>query len=265
MPLDMWWFTGAACVVLAAAAVLLRAGTPGPDATIAPGPQSVALLRGGRRAAVTVALVALQQRGVVTSGRRGTVRIDGWAAAVRDPLQLAVHTSLRRPAGIQVLLTVPRVQRALDGLRDQCAAQGLLRPRRRWHAARALLVAVPVTVLAGLMVTTGSPAATAAAAAPVAGAVALWFVPRQTPAARHLLASLREAHPLPGRPLRGSASVPRVQMSVALHGDRALLLHLPHFARDGGLLARGSRETGFMADGTSPGRGGAPSCGGGPG
>ncbi|MFP1625018.1 TIGR04222 domain-containing membrane protein [Streptomyces sp. 5K101] len=240
MPLDMWWFTGAACVVLAAAAVLLRAGRPGPDATGAPGPQSVALLRGGRRAAVTVALVALQQRGVVTSGRKGTVRIDGWAAAVRDPLQLAVHTSLRRPVGIRVLLTVPRVQRALDGLHDQCAAQGLLRPGRRWHAARALLCAVPLTILAGLVVTPDSPATqTAAAAVPVAGAVALWFVPRQTPAARHLLASLREAHPLPDRPLRGGASVPRVQMSVALHGDTALMLHLPHFARDGGLLERG--------------------------
>ncbi|MFF8841638.1 TIGR04222 domain-containing membrane protein [Streptomyces sp. NPDC015127] len=259
MPFDMWWFTGAACVLLAAAALLLRAGTPRADAAGPPGPQSVALLRGGRRAAVTVALVALQQRGVVTNGRPGTVRIDGWGTAVRDPLQLAVHTSLRRPVGIRVLLTVPRVQRALDALHDQCAAQGLLRPGGRWRAARALLCAVPVTVATGLVATPGSLVGTAAAAVPVAGAAALWFVPRQTPAARRLLASLHASYPLPDRPLRGSTSVPRVQMSVALHGDRALVLHLPHFARGGGLLGRGSRETGFAPP--EPSSGGGGSCG----
>ncbi|MFI2372700.1 TIGR04222 domain-containing membrane protein [Streptomyces sp. NPDC018833] len=258
MPLDMWWFTGVACSLLTAAAVLLRAGKPGPGAAAAPPPQCVALLRGGRRAAVTVALVALQQRGVVTNGRKGTVRIDGWGTAVRDPLQLAVRTSLRRPAGIRVLLTVPRVQRALEALREECAAEGLLLPARRWRTARALLCAVPLTVATGLVVTPGSLPQTMASAVPVAGAVALWFVPRQTPAARRLLASLHEAHPLPDRPLRGSASVPRVQMSVALHGDRALELHLPHFARGGGLLGR--RRDGGIAP-PEPSSGGV-SCGG---
>ncbi|WP_351222438.1 hypothetical protein [Streptomyces sp. NPDC002133] len=70
IPTDMWWFIGACGVQLAAAAALLRSWEPPdrPDLT----PQAVALLRGGRRAALTVALVALHQRGAVAAGRRGT-------------------------------------------------------------------------------------------------------------------------------------------------------------------------------------------------
>ncbi|TXS57465.1 TIGR04222 domain-containing membrane protein [Streptomyces sp. t39] len=256
MPVDMWWFIGAAWTLLAAAAVLLLAPVPGaPDTAAVPDAQSVALLRGGRRAAVTVALVALQQRGAVTSGRRGTIRVDGWGTAVRDPLQLAVHTSLRRAVGIGVLLTAPRVRRALDALRDGCARAGLLRGNRRWRTARGLLYAVPVTVLAGLLLT-GPDAPDAAvrvgaAVLTVAVAVALWRVRRQTPAGLRLLAALRDAHPLETH----RASGPRVLMSVALHGDRALLLHTPHFARDGGLLGTGGADRGFAADERSPGPG----------
>ncbi|MEW2553610.1 TIGR04222 domain-containing membrane protein [Streptomyces zhihengii] len=256
MPVDMWWFIGGAWTLLAAAGVLLLAPAPGArGGGPAPDAQSVALLRGGRRAAVTVALVALQQRGAVTSGRRGTIRVDGWGTAVRDPLQLAVHTSLRRAVGIGVLLTAPRVRRALDALRDGCARAGLLRANRRWRTARGLLYAVPVTVAAGLLLhrpaVPDAPLRVGVAALTLAAAGALWRVRRQTPAGLRLLASLRDAHPLETH----RASGPRVLMSVALHGDRALLLHTPHFARDGGLLGTGGTDHGFTPDERASGRG----------
>ncbi|MFF3325338.1 TIGR04222 domain-containing membrane protein [Streptomyces sp. NPDC002889] len=272
MPLDMWWFIGAAAVCLAVAAAVLRPGTPTPCA--APGAQSVALLRGGRRAAVVVALVALQQRGVVTTGRHGTLRTDGWApVAVRDRLQLAVHTSLRRPLGVRMLVSTARVQKALNSLRDECAAAGLLRTNARWRMSRILLCAVPVTITAGLLLTpataTDPPLKLGISAVPVVVAAALWAVPRQTRAARRLLVALREGHPVEERPLRGRPGEQRVLMSVALYGDRALTLHVPHFARDGGLLGGGSRNTGFAVFNSASGSGSTGTdihgCGGGSG
>ncbi|WP_328394681.1 TIGR04222 domain-containing membrane protein [Streptomyces sp. NBC_00390] len=269
MPLDMWWFIGAAGVCLAAAAaLLLLPGAPAVAGT--PGPQSVALLRGGRRAAVVVALVALHQRGVVTTGRHGTVRTDGWTqAAVRDRLQLAVHTSLRRPVGVRVVVTVPRVQKALDALRDECAAAGLLRANARWRAARALLCAVPLTIVTGLLVTPmtapNTPLQLAISTVPLAVAAALWAIPRRTRVARRLLESLRERHPLEQRPPRGGLAESRVLTCVALYGDSALTLYVPHFAREGGLLGHGSRNTGFAVFNTAPGSGSTgtdhPGCG----
>ncbi|MEU0394581.1 TIGR04222 domain-containing membrane protein [Streptomyces sp. NPDC006208] len=255
MPLDMWWFIGAAGACLAAAAALLL--LPGAPVVVeTPGPQSVALLRGGRRAAVVVALVALHQRGVVTTGRHGTVRTDGWThVAVRDRLQLAVHTSLRRPVGVRVVVTVPRVQKALDALRDECAAAGLLRANARWRAARVLLCAVPLTIVAGLLVrpmtAPNTPLQLAISTVPLAVAAALWAIPRRTRAARRLLESLRERRPIQRRPPRGAAAEQHALMSVALYGDRALQRYVPHFARDGGLLGHGSRNTGIAVFNTA--------------
>ncbi|MGW1142195.1 hypothetical protein ACWD6S_32930, partial [Streptomyces zhihengii] len=85
----------------------------------------------------------------------------------------------------------------------------------------------------------------------VEGPLGARVVRRQTPAGLRLLASLRDAHPLETR----RASGPRVLMSVALHGDRALLLHTPHFARDGGLLGTGGTDHGFTPDERASGRG----------
>ncbi|HEY9366987.1 TIGR04222 domain-containing membrane protein, partial [Streptomyces sp.] len=91
MPTEMWWFIGAACAQILLAGVLLRARRPRPAELP---PSALALLRGGSRAAVTVALVALHQRGAVTSARRNTVRANGGPGATRDPLQRGVHASL---------------------------------------------------------------------------------------------------------------------------------------------------------------------------
>ncbi|MFJ9833906.1 TIGR04222 domain-containing membrane protein [Streptomyces sp. NPDC101169] len=118
--------------------------TPRPaDPATTPDPCAVALLRGGDRAAVTVAVVALHLRGTVDAGRPGTLRRTGPgdAAAFRHPLEKAVRTGLYRPAGPRELPGRAVVRRALAMMRAELLAAGLLRalPPGRTRAARRLL------------------------------------------------------------------------------------------------------------------------------
>ncbi|MGP2442549.1 TIGR04222 domain-containing membrane protein [Streptomyces sp. JW3] len=97
-------------------------------------PYEVALLRGGPRAAVTVAVVALHLRGAVAAGRPGTLRralVPDAAAHPphRDELERAVRGGLYRPASLEELLTRPVVRAAVSRARAELAADGLLRPR----------------------------------------------------------------------------------------------------------------------------------------
>ncbi|WP_369250083.1 TIGR04222 domain-containing membrane protein [Streptomyces sp. R41] len=104
-------------------------------------PQTVALLRGGPRAAVTVAVLALHLRGAADAGRLGTIRTSRASAGAGLVLEKAVHASLYRPAGIRELLERPRVRRTLAELRTELAEAGLLRrlpPHRTRTARRAL-------------------------------------------------------------------------------------------------------------------------------
>ncbi|MFC0051139.1 TIGR04222 domain-containing membrane protein [Streptomyces actinomycinicus] len=114
--------------------------------TIPPDPYAVALLRGGARAAVTVAVVGLHVRGVVEAGRPGTLRksATGGAGPVRHPLEKAVRTGLCRPAGPRELPDRAVVRRALARIRAGLAAEGLLRtlPPGRTRAARRELAAL---------------------------------------------------------------------------------------------------------------------------
>ncbi|MFI6622685.1 TIGR04222 domain-containing membrane protein [Streptomyces sp. NPDC050528] len=113
------------------------------DPTIRLQPHEVALLRGGSRAAVTVAVVALHLRGEVRVWRPGTVRTSGVAAGAGTLPRLtkAVHSALYRPAGMRELLGRRGVSEALGELRGDLVAAGLLRriPPRRTRAARVLL------------------------------------------------------------------------------------------------------------------------------
>ncbi|MFF0434316.1 TIGR04222 domain-containing membrane protein [Streptomyces sp. NPDC004327] len=266
MTTGMWWFLGVAVVQLVVAGLLLRTRSQEHPKLA---PEALALLRGGPRAAVTVALVALHQRGAVAAGRRGTVRANGGAGRTRDPLQLGVHRSLQRALALRVLAGRPKARQALDALRADLGRTGLLRPPGRLLAARVLLVCVPVTVGFGLCVT--APASAAAGPSvlalglgtvPVLAAAALLCVPPTTRAARRLLAGLRDRHPLPAR--RAEVTDAKdVLLYVALYGDPALTLFLPHFSRDGGLLRRRrSREDGYATGrGWNPDSG--PSCPGG--
>ncbi|MER5596909.1 TIGR04222 domain-containing membrane protein [Streptomyces sp. NPDC002265] len=108
-------------------------------------PHAIALLRGGPRAAVTVAVLSLQLRGAVGAGRVGTMRTTGPAAdRSLPPLTKAVHAALYRPAGIRQLLDRQAVRRALTGLRDELRTAGLLRtfPPGRTRAGRRTLTAL---------------------------------------------------------------------------------------------------------------------------
>jgi len=114
-------------------------------ATVRPEPHEIALLRGGPRAAVTVAVLALHLRGAVEAGRRGTMRTAGATGAPPPPpLTKAVHAALYRPAGMRQLLDRQGVRKALGALRDELTATGLLRtfPPGRTGAARRLLKAL---------------------------------------------------------------------------------------------------------------------------
>ncbi|MFJ4950066.1 TIGR04222 domain-containing membrane protein [Streptomyces sp. NPDC088760] len=112
-------------------------------APAAPDPYAVALLRGGDRAAVMVAVLGLHLRGAVEAGRPGTLRRTGTGRAelVRHPLEKAVRTGLYRPAGPRELPGRAVVGRALARMRAELAADGLLRvlPPRRTRATRRLL------------------------------------------------------------------------------------------------------------------------------
>ncbi|MEU4277177.1 TIGR04222 domain-containing membrane protein [Streptomyces tanashiensis] len=247
MPTGTWWFIGAAWGELLLATLLLTArGTHSRDSGTAdrdamPAPQALALLRGGRRAAVTVALVALHQRGAVAAGRKHTIRANGGPGRTRDPVQLGVHAALHRALALRALALRPEARRAVDTLRGELRGAGLLRPHARLWAARALLGCVPLTVLAGPFATgasgTGLAGALAAGLPPVLVAVALLRLPATTRAALRLLDGLRERYPLPAH-RREVTDGRQVQLYVALYGDPALALFLPRFSRDGGLLDR---------------------------
>ncbi|MER7519913.1 TIGR04222 domain-containing membrane protein [Streptomyces sp. NPDC126499] len=250
MTMGMWWFLGVALGQLALAGLLLHTRSQeGPE----PPPEALALLRGGPRAAVTVAVVALHQRGAVAAGRRGTIRANGGAGRTRDPLQLGVHRSLQRALALRVLASRPKARQALAALAAELGSRGLLRPPGRLLAARVLLLGVPVTVGTGLWTTGASAPALAAGAVPVLAAAALLCVPPTTRAAHRLLADLRARHPLPAH-RRAVTDGREVLLYVALYGDPALSLFLPHFSRDGGLL--GHRRT--ADDGFPTGRGWTP-------
>ncbi|MCZ0981934.1 TIGR04222 domain-containing membrane protein [Streptomyces diastatochromogenes] len=129
-------------------------------------PQALALLRGGRRAAVTVALVALHQRGAVAAGRKHTIRANGGPGRTRDPVQLGVHGALHRALALRALALRPEARRAVDALRGELRGAGLLRPVARLWAARLLLGCVPLTVAAGPLATGAGLAGALAAGLP---------------------------------------------------------------------------------------------------
>jgi hypothetical protein len=108
-------------------------------------PYAIALLRGGPRAAVTVAVLTLHLRGAVEAGRSGRVRRTSGASA--DPgrpthhLEKAVWASLRRRTGLRKLLAKRRVRKSLTELRAELVAAGLLHapPRGRSPEGRRTL------------------------------------------------------------------------------------------------------------------------------
>ncbi|MET7682011.1 TIGR04222 domain-containing membrane protein [Streptomyces sp. NPDC005423] len=109
-------------------------------------PHAVALLRGGPRAAVTVAVVALYLADAVEASGQHTMRTSGVpaGAAALPPLTKAVHSALYRRAEMGQLTGRLAVRTALARLREELTAAGLLRafPPGRTRAARAALRAL---------------------------------------------------------------------------------------------------------------------------
>ncbi|MGX1273132.1 TIGR04222 domain-containing membrane protein [Streptomyces phaeoluteigriseus] len=197
-------------------------------------PHEVALLRGGPRAAVTVAVVALHLRGAVEVGRPGRLRTSEASSEAAGPaapqpsappapplppLAEAVRTALARPAGLPQVQDHADVRAALAELHAGLRSAGLLR-------------ALP---------------------------------PHRTRTARRVLDALSAEHPLPAG--RKGLSESGTLMAVALYGEPALHVLVPRFALRAGLIARAAvtESKGFHA--RSPRGGGtggtAYSCGGG--
>ncbi|MFD9792224.1 TIGR04222 domain-containing membrane protein [Streptomyces sp. NPDC059070] len=234
----MWWFIGAAGVQLIVAAALLR---PPPARRHALDPVAAACVRGGPRAALTVALVGLHLSGAVEAGAPGTVRLRETPDRPPCPLQRAAALSLQRPLGVRPLLARPRVRQAVDNLVDGLAADGVLRRPRRWKAAQPLLAGVPLTLVVGVPVSPPTAPQLVPVAALLLAATALFCLPRRTRAGHRLLAGLRAAHPLPMT--RPRPPDDEILLLTAVHGDRALTMLLPRFAAAAGLLARGGAGT----------------------
>ncbi|MGW2045849.1 TIGR04222 domain-containing membrane protein [Streptomyces sp. NPDC001858] len=199
-------------------------------------PYEVALMRGGTRSAVTVAVLALHLRGLVDAGRQGRIRRTGATAttvtsgtagtaagAAADsgdglpPLPTAVYAALQRPASIAELEAAPGVRGALAELRAGLVAARLLRS----------------------------------------------LPPRRTRAARHALRALLAGHPLPTD--RKGLAQDDVLIAAALYGAPALSVLAGRFALRAGLTARAEvADKGFHHNAPrGGGTGGAYSCGGG--
>ncbi|MFI0087001.1 TIGR04222 domain-containing membrane protein [Streptomyces bobili] len=207
-------------------------------------PYEVALLRGGPRAAVTVAVVALHLRGDVEAGRPGRLRTSEASSeaagqapppqtsppsqaspapasspASLPPLAEAVRAALARPAGLPQVRDHADVRAALAELQAGLRAAGLLRA----------------------------------------------FPPHRTRTARRALDALSAEHPLPTS--RKGLPESDALMAVALYGEPALHVLVPRFALRAGLITRAEVTEGKGFHSRSPRGGGtggtAYSCGGG--
>ncbi|MEU5525221.1 TIGR04222 domain-containing membrane protein [Streptomyces sp. NPDC047860] len=175
-------------------------------------PHELALLAGGPRAAVVVAVVSLHLRGAVEAGAPGTLlAVDGDAGRALPPLppferleqegvpdemrapylESAVYHCLDEPSDLRYLLRHVDVRWALAELRVGLADAGMLR----------------YPLLLG-----------------------------PTTAARRRLRTLRKAFPLPAS--RHGLPDERKLIAVALHGEPALRTLVPRFALRAGLTER---------------------------
>ncbi|MER5481562.1 TIGR04222 domain-containing membrane protein [Streptomyces sp. NPDC002734] len=97
----------------------------------------IAVLRGGDRAAVTVAVVALHGRGLVEAAEPGFLKNTGpLSGRAAHPLEKAVHAALYRPLTLLELTERARVRMCVRTLRSALAAEGLLH-RRTYTSTRA--------------------------------------------------------------------------------------------------------------------------------
>ncbi|MEZ0161694.1 TIGR04222 domain-containing membrane protein, partial [Streptomyces griseorubens] len=173
-------------------------------------PHELALLTGGPRAAVVVAVVALHLRGAVEPGSRGRlVAVDNEAGRALPPLP-----TQDEDVGVPAELRVPYLESAVyQRVHRPCEIRELHRdPDIRW-AVDTLKTGLTETDLV-------SPP-------PLLGT---------TRAARRRVHVLRTAYPVPAS--RDGLSDDEKLLAVALHGQAALRVVVPRFALRAGLTPR---------------------------
>ncbi|MEV7941903.1 TIGR04222 domain-containing membrane protein [Kitasatospora sp. NPDC088264] len=205
-------------------------------------------LRGGSKAALTVAVVELHLAGAIDVGRRGLLRRVVHTGPGRDATSLhrAVWTAFGRELSLADTAAAPAVRRAREEVRAELAGRGLRCGRARLTAAGLLTMAAggaAVAIAAQEALWTGLPLAVLS--------LTVLCAPARTLAGHQLLREMRRLHPLPGA---ASAGPGEIGLLVALHGRRALRLLVPEFAACAGLLdGRATRDTVARSEGDSYG------------
>ncbi|MFE7930547.1 TIGR04222 domain-containing membrane protein [Streptomyces sp. NPDC057456] len=236
-------------------------------------PYEVALLRGGPRAAVTVAALALQLRGLVDAGRPGRIRATG-AAGATGTAGAAGATGTAGAAGATGTAGAAEAAGATPA-----EEPGDSRPALDAQPALPALSALPEAVYAALQRLASiaelearsdvREALSGLRVQLVAAGMLRSLPPRRTRTARRALRALRDGHPLPAG--RKGLATDDILMTVALYGESALSVLAARFALRAGLIARAEvADKGFhrhspRGGGTGGTGGGMYSCGGGDG
>ena len=164
----------------------------------------VAYIRDGRFAAVAAVLAVLHARGLVVAGKACTVRrSDDVGRPPPEGFERQVWGAIHGFVSPGALTARPSVDAALNDLRRWARRLGLV----RWFV-------------------------------PIRG-----FIPARTRLGRRLIDSAWADCPWPPTPEADDRRVEdRVGMPVALHGNIALSVLMPTFARDSGLLNRAGTD-----------------------
>ncbi|MFF2747518.1 TIGR04222 domain-containing membrane protein [Kitasatospora sp. NPDC058048] len=208
----------------------------------------VAAVRGGSKAALTVAVVELHLAGAVDVGRRGLLRRVVHSGPGRDATSLhrAVWAALGRELSLADAAAAPAVRRAREQVRAELAGRGLRCGRARLTAA-----ALPALAAGGAAVAVAARGALWTGLPLAVLSLTVLCAPARTPAGYRLLREMRRLHPLPAAAPAGPG---HTGLLVALHGRRALRVLVPEFAARAGMLGgRATRESVARSEGDSHG------------
>ncbi|WP_371614202.1 TIGR04222 domain-containing membrane protein [Streptomyces sp. NBC_00454] len=213
----------------------------------------VAGVRGGSKAALTVAVVELHLAEAIEVGRSGRLRRVVHTTPGRNVtvLNRAAWTVLGREISLADAAVAPAVWRAREEVRAELAERGLRCGRARLAAAGLLALATGSTAVAVAVQESPWAGLPLAVLSLAVLSLAVLSAPVRTLAGHRLLREMRRLHPLPGDTPAGPEEI---GLLVALHGRRALRLLVPEFAVCAGLLGdRAARETVARTEGNSYG------------
>jgi uncharacterized protein (TIGR04222 family) len=269
-----------ACTVGIAGVVARRRALRSPGSRPVAGwdssPERVAYLNGGRPLALTSALSGLHADGMITAENRTVQRVEGSDDEHRSALERAVLWESTRQVNRRVLSGQRSVRWALNDLRLDLEARGLLvgldqRGRvRRWAWAMVVVLAIGVVRLAGDLLLGGRPDWFLVGALVAVGITAAWVfrrLPFRTQLGDQMLSRLttEHSHLSPGLSPSWSTYGPSATtLALALFGESALRSADPVFADE--MVGSATDGGGSLIGGSCGGCGGATcggSCGGG--